>query len=342
MDQPNNPAPQKPVFVPKPPEPGDWDIGNFYSNAFRIAKSFKTLWILGLIFGAAGGGCSFQFPLGGGGGPSFNPPSASPNPETTNKVLGAASNIYTESIPSVFSNIPHYIFLILGIEVILFIALWFLISYLKSAYAYSSTIVGTQKALEGQKLTLSEISTLSLPKTISVLKLSAISLLIIIPTALATLAIIGLSFVNKAFLFTIPILIFAGIIAIAIWTLTFTFAIRALVLENATIKQSIKTGFFMAKKKFLMSIVLGILNSIVSSFVLLIPLGILNALLGILGLLVGLPFHKSLLLGGIFLGFGIFSSVIFIAPIIMSMIVIGKTAVWNQAYLKTKELMHGK
>ena len=341
MDQPTNPIiSQKPTFVPKPPELGDWDIGNFYSNAFRVAKTYKTLWIVGLIFG---GGFSFNFPFGGGsGGSNFNLPSASPNPETTNKVLGAASNIYTESIPNIFANIPPYIFLILGIEVILFIALGVLISYLKSAFGYSSTIVGTQKALEGQKLTLSEISNLALPKTKVALKLSAISLLIIIPIALSVIGIIALSFANIAFLFAIPLLIIPAIILMALWALTFTFAIRALVLENVTIKESIKTGFFMAKKKFLMSAVIGILNSIISAFVLIFPLIIINSVLGILGLLIGIPFHKSLLIGGIFLGISLVATFTVLAPILMSMIVIGKTAVWNQAYTKTKELLHGK
>ncbi len=329
-----------PVFVLEPPKPGDWQIGQMYENAFRVAKKFRTLWILGLIFGAAGGGCSFQFPAGGGSA-NLTTPSTSPNPEITNKVLGATSSIFSESFTNIFSNIPSYIYFIIGFELLLLIVLWFVIFYLKGAFANVSTIIGTQKALEGQKLTLAQISQLSFPKIKPMAKFMALTSLIIIPIGLIITLLVILAIAKIISVFIIPIIILTLLIFMLVWSISLTFAQRAISLDNSAPLSSIKIGLKMARKKLFWAILVGIINNIISGLALFIPLILINITLVAVGGLIGLLFHKALLVMGIFLGIGLLLSMTIALPLLSSMIIIGKTAIWNQAYTKTKEIVNG-
>ncbi len=330
----------KPVFIPEPPKPGDWQIGQMYENAFRVAKKFRTLWILGLIFGAAGGGCSFQFPMGGGGS-NFTAPSASPSPAISNKVLGATSSIYSDSFTNIFANIPAYIYFLIGFELLLLIGLWFVIFYLKGAFANVSTIIGTQKALEDQKLTLAQISQLSFPKIKPMAKFMALTTLIIIPIGIIIILLVILAIAKIISVFIIPIIILTLFIFMLVWSISLTFAQRAISLDNSAPMSSIKIGFKMARKKLFWAILVGIINNIISGLALFIPLILINIALVALGGLIGLLFHKALLVMGIFLGIGLLLSMTIALPLLSSMIIIGKTAIWNQAYTKTKEIVNG-
>ncbi len=327
----------------------DWRLDDIYTKSFQIVKKHKVLWIFGsalVSFGAMKAQSNFS------GNNNFSKllqqAPGKENSTEINQVLGAATNspdFLSSFLGQIFSSIPAAAYLALGLDFLLLIALGIVIAVVAKAWITGSLIQGINLASQNKNVSIAESSKLSF----SVLK--PLIILQIVPglifgLIIATIAIIitvGLVAGGLPIKILFGFLAFGGIIALIIagllFTMTMIWAERKVILDGFSASEAFWSGFKIAKKKFWASILLGLVNTILS---MLIEFGVLAVLIAsIIGPVVGGIFTIQHNLGvGMFLFAlaGLLIAVFSVGGLLVSGIISAfKATTWTLAYNSIKD-----
>lgn len=263
------------------------DYGKILKRSIELTRRSKWLWVYGLAlaaFGSAGSGGS------GGGGSSSTPdiPKDVPQdlPEKTTYVLGQATSLIKDWLTSV----PLSLWILVGTGIFLLILIWIGISWVIQSWAKGALIAGIEDADHDQKVTLLSTSPKGIAKIKHLILLGLVSFGILVMIALVGTLGGLLLFLLQNLVGTV------GMILLFIWILVLAatffimliyasilgiYAERLIVLKNHTPWQAWKKGLKMARRHFIPTFVMGMINGAVgcsvgclSTFVLLIVLGI--------------------------------------------------------------------
>lgn len=320
----------------------DWTISELYGRAWEILKNNKVLWVFGTAL------ATFSY--------SFNSSSninlddkdleglqklfQNPQTQEVGNVLGTTTPNLASTLGQIFSSIPWYFYLILGLEVLLLIIAFAVISLIAQAWTEAGLLQSILSALNKQKVTIADSSQKAFSSIKSLIWLNLVPGLILTLTALVVFAILGVAIgltsgpVQALFIFLAVIGVGALIYWLIMLFLSQIWASRKIVYEGIRGKEALFSGYKIVKKKFWSMLALGIVNTILS----LIIVGIAVAFIG------------GLVLGGIFTGsfnnifsaslliLGIFLAVIAIlaSTFISGLITAFKATAWSNAYLNIK------
>lgn len=322
----------------------DWEIGKLYNQAWGIIKKYKVLWLFGI---ASGAGISLNSSFGGQGIDADTIKNFqkfldnAPQEHASNalaQVLGAST--------SIFSSVPFYFYIILGIEILAVIILFTVIGLIYSAWSQAALLVGIQSSLTNGIVSIRDSSEKAMSSIKPLIFLQILPLLIIIPAFLGIFILAILSFVIPIVMVKV-ILDIALLISIIVTIYCFIYLIfsqiwapRIVVIEKAHAKDALFRGYKIAKKKKWSMILLGLVNIILSGFVIGIPTIL------VLGFIIGGVFasHSNKTLG---VGFIAGGAILFI-PMIIAMTLLGgilnafKASVWSIAYNNIRGKYDGK
>lgn len=331
--------------APNVPTPTDWAIEDLYRRAWHIVKNNKVLWIFAAAIGSSMGfngsfNNSFNFD-----GQDYdrlqhffqNDPSIGPDKLS---VLGAA----TSSLPNLFSrlispvNIGLLVILILEFILLMFIGLIITLTY--QAFANGALLESIQTCIKGTKANITDSSNAAFGYIKRLLFIQ------IIPGFIAALAfgtgfiisILGIALsdgmIRGYFILAVIALIVISIISFIMLTLILIWASRIVVVEKTGALESLSKAFLLAKKKFWSSLLLGIVNSILTGILTLIPIFILFAVV-IGGLLIAWQVEALRIPLAIF-SVPLFLSVIILLTVAMAVLHAFKATIWSLAYDKIK------
>lgn len=324
----------------------DWNIGELYEKAFAIVKKNKVLWIFGA---AVGGAASFSNSYNFNSNGLEKIFEQSPKEQTTDKVsqvLGAAtaSSPFTDSFGQIFSTIPPFVYGLLTLEIIAFIALTITVALITKAWLTGSLLQGTKLASGDKNVSIAESSRLAFPAIKSLIWIQVIPGLFfaLISIPIFAILIIGIAAGNTSVKVLFSFLLFGAFIGLIIAGLFLTMAgiwgSRKITFEGVSGKQGFMSGFSVAKRKFWSTLLLGFVNNLLAFAItigLIIGLVILLALFGFTGgaLWKSAPALAAIL---IFLGVLVFIAFIVGATVIQGMITAFKASVWTLAYNSIK------
>lgn len=320
-------------------EKPDWTIEELYKKAWQIVKNNKILWVFGAAVGA---GSSFNY------NNSFGKSDAEwlkrlfeGDPEKSSEfaqVLGAVASKSGDTISQLFASVPVYFWFLLGLEFLFVILFSILISLIYQSWATGALLDNIERCIKGGKAAIREAS----EKAFKVLK--PLLWLNIIPGLLLTLAgIAGFVIIISAIIFTqsvlkvlsVILLIAFIILLIYAWimlTASLIWATRRVITENKPAKESLSSGYRIAKKKFWSMLLLGLVNNILVALVFGIPIVV------IIGLIIGAVFAGKSFSIALFIIAGLLLFAFIIAGTIVSGILSAfKATVWSLAYNNIKE-----
>lgn len=311
----------------------DWSILDLYSRAFNIVKKYKVTWAFGMALALTS-----MTHLNGGG--SSNNSNQEKTTEQITQILGASTNSPLQTISSqIIAQIPVSFYIILGIEIAIVLGTFFVIFLIFRAWSEASLTHSTHHADLGKKPLMAESSEAAFSNIKSLIWLYIVPGLVVLGIA-SLIGVVGVflfwAFTNitpLVILFLIPLVIIM-IIGLIFLLLSMIWASRITVLENLPAWQSLKKGFQITRKKKWSMILLGIVNSIISTAAIFVPI-----ILGILIFLVGVFLYflnHSLLPTLISLG-GILIIVLMGGMFLLSGIIEAwKNAIWTIAYREIK------
>src|SRR3989344_1046599 len=266
-----------------PPKP-DWTISELYNKSWKIVKNNPVLWIFGLAV-AAGVGLNFSNVDRIFDSDTKNSLPATPSFQNfTNGQSDALGISATAPWTNFLSQIPTWIWVTLGIELVAFVIFALAISIVSSAWANGSLISGIDAALEGKKPTIRESSEKSFKSIKSLAWLTVVPGLVLTLVAslvLGTLAAFTAFVPSAVKVILIIVIILLGLVTyyFAIYiTLSRIWALRMVVLDGKGGKEALFAGYRVAKKKTWSMIGLGLVNTIASIMVALVPIAILGLL----------------------------------------------------------------
>jgi hypothetical protein len=313
----------------------DWSIDELYRSAWRIVKNNKVLWLFGMAIGAGGMSGNYRSSFDNSDLDGLrklfqNSPNGS---SELSSVLGASTNSFSDTLGSIFSAIPTYFYFLLGLEFLIMVILGVIASLIYSSWAHAALLEGIQTASGNGKLTIRELSEKAFGDLKAVMYVQYVPYLIITAVSIIiflALAIPSSFFTNTSFIPLLLILLPFSILGVIFFILTLTWAIRIVVYDKKTGRQSLSLGFKIAKKKFWASLLLGLVNSIA---------------IGILYVIIMIPFF-GLFFGGIFAASentNLATGLIIIGVILLLIFILGfsilggiiesfKATVWSLAY----------
>ncbi len=285
-----------PTTAPTQPVPPDWKISELYEKSFEIIKKNKVLWIFGMAFAGFSSGSSFN---------SVNwdnlPELLSKKEETSQllpnvtNVLGATTDPASQLFTQLFSAIPVYLYVILGMAIVVIVIVSIIIGFVSNTWSNAALIQGIQIALDGKIVNIHDSSEKAFPSIKPLIRLSILTTLIFIGGVFAfSLPLLITMAINNTALTVIMVLlaILAVVPTILLFALAGIWAPRIIIFEQKPAWQAFKTGFKIARKKFWPSLGLGIVNNILALFIMGLPILIIGAV-GV-GLVLGTMYRTSL------------------------------------------------
>lgn len=250
------------------------DYGKIISKSIETTKKFKWLWVYGLVIAAASGGS-------GSGNSNFDTPSGDstqfdkifsdfPNSTpTTDQVLGA----FTDQFSEWFSNVSpgNWLLLFLGIVIAIVVAIG--VAWVLSAWANGGLIGGLELAHKDQETTLKNTSPIGFKNVKKLIVLSIVQFFIAVGGLIAlTLGsiIIGalVAALGDSGTIITVLLSIAGVIGFIYilinYFLAIVFSQRFVVLQNQDAWDAWRNGWTLSVKNFFPSLVMGIINAILS------------------------------------------------------------------------------
>lgn len=325
---------------PSNPAP-DWIIEELYRKAWSIVKKNKILWVFAA---AAGGGMSFNnsFNFRGNefeGLQKFFDNSTIPSANEVD-VLGTATSSASGLFSYLLSAIPFWFYIILAFELIILFLTGIIITLVYQAWAQGTLLEGIQACISDRKVEIKESSENAFKYIKSLMFLQ------IVPGFLITLAfaagIVTAFFLLIAIDGTLKILfgllifllIVAAFFAFLMLSMTLIWAPRIVVVEKKSAIDAFKSAFRITRRKFWSSLLLGIINNIISGLVILLPVIVFLVLI-VAGIFIAkeiVQFRLVFIILGVLL---VFAFVLFLTlggAIINSF----KAIVWSLAYDKIK------
>lgn len=319
-------------------EKPDWMIEELYRKAWQIVKNNKMLWVFGAAIGA---------------GTGFNYNSSidkidtewlrklfEGNPQQSQeltRVLGAATSATDSVISHLFSSVPPYLWILLGLEFLFLILFGLFVSLIYQSWATGALLENVDRCIKGGKAVIREAS----EKAFTILK--PLLWLEFIPSLILTLgSIVGFIVLVMVIMFApgfsriiFGLLLFGfALFLVYAWTMltaSLIWATRQVVAENKPAKKALRCGYNIAKKKFWATLLLGLVNNILVAIVFGIPIVV------VIGFIIGAVF------AGKSFGIALFiiAGLLLFAFIIAGTIVAGalgafKASVWSLAYNNIK------
>lgn len=323
----------------------DWEIGDLYNKAFKIAKEYKVLW----IFGMAAGGAGFSNLNFNGGSNSFTEKDIQEFQNLFNTkesmtsfpdVLGASTSKGWDMVVQILASVPPWMYGLLAIEIFALTVFVVVVGLIYNAWAQAALLESVETSITGQKPTMRESCEKAFRSIKSLIWLMTIPMLVVMLSTLVAAAILITAMIAgpTAVKIIAGILLVVGLIAFVILliflALAQIWAPRIVVTEHVSAKESLMRGLKIARKKRGASILLGFVNTVVSGIVYGVPLAILIGLF--LGGMFGFMFDQTV---GVFLL--ALSGLLFIVFIFGSILLGGilnafKTTVWSLAYRNIK------
>lgn len=316
----------------------DWTISELYEKAWDLLKKHKILWIFGAATAAVSyGGSSYH-----SNSSSFqNLPSSTGSTQTSiSQVLGVATSTpFSDTLVHIFTSVPITLYLLLGLAIIVLMVTYFVIILIYSAWTSAALIQSIQTASRNQRPTIEDSSLKALPAIKPLIWLNVVPILVLILAAgiYFMLTILGASLSSSFIKVLMILLIVAGavafIIALVYLTLALIWAARKVVLDGSKAYPALKSGFEITKRKFWSSILLGIVN-LVLSFIIALPLGLLFESLAGGGLDSAFSHANNIFLPAI--AFIFFLAAYFVYSLVLGLLTAFKAAVWTLAYQKIR------
>lgn len=329
---------------PLPPTSvSDWNISELYSRSFEIVKKNKVLWIFGTaLAGTASFNGNFQ-----GSGDFFNnflkqTPEKESAPEKISQVLGAATSPspLTDLFSQIFSQIPVYYYLILGLELFGFAVLVIVTSLITKAYLTSALINGVALAINNQNVSIATSSKPVFSTLTQLIKLQVIPGLIfgLVSFGVFLVLILGLIFGSTAVKIAFGFILFGALIAFSIalllFTMTMIWAERKVILDKTAASEAFWQGFKIAKHKFWPSLLLGLVNNILAGFIsfVLIILVIAGVTGGVMGTIFTYKDNPALAFSFVLIAVLVVVGAIIASALISGITTAFKASTWSLAY----------
>jgi|SRR3989344_6801527 len=269
----------------------DWSIGELYEKSFKIVKENKILW----FFGAALAGLGSNFNSGGdtSGDSSSLQELFKQNPQESSnqvfsQVLGeATSSPFKDVLSHTLSQVSIPLLIILGISVVLTLILAIVIGLVYQSWLKSSLIISTDLASKNQKPTIKDSSFKAFPTIKSMIWLDIIPFLVFVLATILAITVITLGFAKGdtliKIIFGILTLVFIGAFMynLIMLLLTQIWGSREVALNQKSGFSSFKRGWHLSKVKFWPTLLLGLVNTILTGIIIGLPLVV------IFGFLVG-------------------------------------------------------
>lgn len=328
------------------PSDSDWDIGNLYSKSWNIVKNNKVTWIFGAAVSALAAGSSGYSSNGGSsGGENIqkifeNVPKEATEGAKLTQVLGESTGPVQQLLGDIFHAIPIYFYLILGIEVAILIILGIVIRFIYSAWSNAGLIQSIQSAYLNKKPTIAESAQKAFPYIKSLIALELIPLLffiLVIPISIIV-------FVAAFWVGSWPLRIFFGLLLVVevilliyvslVMTVGVIWGTRQVIISGKGAKEAFWSGIRIARRKFWSSILLGLVNTIVSGLISVIPIVIIIGIVvaGVVSYLMTETISPVLIVIGVFA----FIVVMVAMTIIGAIVTAFKASVWTIAYNQIK------
>lgn len=326
----------------------DWNIGELYTTAWETVKNNKVLW----VFGTALATFSYSFSSSSGNSNFdekdleklqnlFNgSPATSTNAVSVNNVLGATAHTFSQTLGQIFASIPIYIYLILGLELVLVIIFWIVVSLIGKAWTEAGLLQGILSGLNKQTVTITDCSKKAFKSIKGLIWLNLIPTLLLMLAALVIFAILGFAVTLTEGLVQIPFIILtiiavgAFIYWLVMLTLSLIWASRKVVYEEQKAKEALFFSYKIVKKKFWPVILLGLVNTILGFIIVGVIAATITGL--IIGGLLGYQLNQALGIGlitvGALTGFLFISASLFISGLLTAF----KAVTWSKAYLNIK------
>lgn len=272
---------------PLVPEKPDWTIEELYRKAWQIVKNNKMLWVFGAAIGAGTSNYNNSIDKSD---TEWLRKLFEGNPQQSQeltRVLGAATSATDGIISHLFSAVPLYLWILLGLEFLFLFLFGVFISLIYKSWATGALLENVDHCVKGGKAAIREAS----EKAFTVLK--PLLWLEIIPGLLLTLGSIfsfiiligGIMFAPGILKAIFGLLLFGFVLfLIYAWimlTASLIWATRKVVSENTRAKEALRLGYNIAKKKFWAILLLGLVNNVLVAIVFGIPIVIL------IGIIVG-------------------------------------------------------
>lgn len=311
--------------------PPDWTIGELYNKSLHLVKNNKVLWIFGMASaGLTSGASNLRFDRL----IDLIPKDQGQKEVELSHVLGTSTNIFEQLL----SNIPTFIYILGGIELVILVLLGIIIGIITNAWANAALIEGIQTALGGSKPTIQDSSTKAFPSIKSLVLLNIIPILTLMGALLLSLFML---FWLSGGQFKTPFFVLGGIWAIALIILfillTFAniWALRGIVIDKKPWKEALFAGIKLTRRKFWTMVLLGLVNLILGTIIFSVIFGIPLGLT--IGGILSLEGNQTLGIGLLVLG-----GLLFVILLLVSILPIGifaafKTSVWTIAYNNIKE-----
>lgn len=334
-----------------PVDKSDWTIDELYRKAWQIVKNNKLLWVFAAAAGA--GGLSFNngFNFGSKDFTDLQKLFNTPPPPSSNeisRVLGTASNAAvaststaSELFSTIFSAIPVWYYVVLITELLFLILAGIIISLIYQNWATGALLENVQNCINGGKANIREASEKAFAYIKPLLLLSLVPgfLLSIGAGLVLILLIIGIAVAGTTLKIIFGILLFIAIITSALaflmLSMSMIWAQRQIVLEKMNWRTALSSGFYISKKKFWATALLGLVNFVLSGIVTIIPI-IAAGLIAFIGSLIVFFIMKALLPLWLFIGAILVITLIIGLTVLTAIITAFKATVWSLAYTNIK------
>jgi len=320
-----------------PPTSPDWSIEELYRKAWHIVKNNKVLWIFAA---AAGGGMSFNNSSSfdskdfEGLQKLFENKSVPGSEEFA--VLGAATNSAGDMLAYLFSTTPFWFYIILGLEILFLILFGIAVSMIYKSFAQGALLESINTCIKDGKASITDASQAAFNYIKPLLFLQIIPGLILTLAAFIAFIIagIGVALSNGGlrlfFVFAIIVFICLSIYAFLMLALTNIWAPRIVVTDKKSGVEALSSAYFIARKKFWASMLLALINSILSGIITIVPV-LAFILLGAGGFFVGWQV-ETLRIPLVLLGVALFIAFILLLTVGGAVFQAFKATVWSLAY----------
>lgn len=326
----------------------DWTIADLYQRSFEVIKKNKILWIFGIAAAGAGLGNYSNFRSFGNfdsdtfknlPGNLFKDAPANPSVEHLTQVLGSSTDVLSQ----LFTTVPAYLYILLGLELLLVFIFGMIITLIYKAWADGALIYGIQMASQNATLSIQDLSEKSFTSIKPLIWLQIVPWLIflLISAALSAISIslitIGSTrIVGLIFLFVSLLIIVYGLILL---NLSSIWALRKIVLDKQKAADALKLGYKIAREKYWSMSLLGAVNAILGILIMIIPAALIIAPIigGVFLILKNPSFLPGLIIGGAIL----FLILIIALQIIGGILYSFKACIWTLAYNSIKGKYEG-
>lgn len=315
----------------------DWTIEDLYRQSFRIVKTHKVLWVFGMAIASAAANFNLR-------SPEFDPETISnieqlwhkSTTDGSSSVLGSSTAVMWESISYLFSSIPSWFYLLLVIELLLAAIIALIIGTIYQNWATGALLVGIQNVIHKRAVSIRESSEKAFLHIVPLIQVTVIPGFLLLFAFVGVLFLLGVgfaasgSFLRVVFGTLLGISILAFLIAWVLLVFSLVWAVREIVMSKKPWKVALQRGYFLARKKFWMMLLLGFVNNLLIGLIVALPIGL------IFGVFVGgfftYSFYAELGIGLFVIG-GMLLTLFILACVIFGGIInTFKASVWSLAY----------